>query len=74
MITKYVAMGFGVALLAPGEVKPLVPKRGQPALTWRDVSTLFGHEDLVLVQRKGRFVLPHVKVFRELVERSFQVV
>jgi hypothetical protein len=55
-------------------VKPLVPKRGQPALTWRDVSTLFGHEDLVLVQRKGRFVLPHVKVFRELVERSFQVV
>jgi DNA-binding transcriptional LysR family regulator len=74
MITKYVAMGFGVALLAPGEVKPLVPKRGQPQLIWRDVSRLFGHEDLVLLQRQGRFELPHVKVFREIVERSFQVV
>jgi DNA-binding transcriptional LysR family regulator len=74
MITKYVAMGFGVALLAPGEVKPLVAKRGLPQLIWRDVSGLFGHEDLVLLLRQGRFELPHVKAFRELVERSFQVV
>jgi len=72
MITKYVAMGFGVALLAPSEVKRLVPKRGQPQLIWRDVSRLFGYEDLVLLQRQGRFELPHVKEFRELVERSFE--
>jgi DNA-binding transcriptional LysR family regulator len=72
MITKYVAMGFGVALLAPGEIEPPSTIHGQPSLIWRDVSALFGHEELVLLQRKGRFELPHVRVFREMVERSFE--
>ena len=35
-------------------------------------SRLFGHEDLVILQRKGRFGLPHVKAFRELVEGEFE--
>ena len=72
LIARYVSMGFGVALLAPGDVTPFISKRGQPALIWRDVSALFGHEDLALLQRKGRFELPHVKAFRELVETEFQ--
>lgn len=71
LIARYVAMGFGVAVLAPGAARPPKPKRGQPTLIWRDVSRLFGHEDLVLLQRKGRFELPHVKAFRELVEAAF---
>ena len=71
LIARYVAMGFGVALLAPGDMTPPISKRGQPKLIWRDVSALFGHEDLVLMQRKGRFELPHVKAFREIVERAF---
>lgn len=72
LITRYVSMGFGVALLAPGAMTSSISKRGQPALIWRDVSALFGHEDLALLQRKGRFELPHVKAFRELVETEFQ--
>ncbi len=71
VITRYVAMGFGVALIAPGAVMPAAKKRGTPALLWRDVSNLFGYEDLVLLQRNGRFELPHVKTFRKLVEASF---
>ncbi|MBI4621735.1 MAG: LysR family transcriptional regulator [Verrucomicrobia bacterium] len=72
LITRYVALGFGVALLAPGMAKAPKPRRGQPVLVWRDVSHLFGHEDLVLLQRKGRFELPHVKAFRELVEAAYR--
>ena len=67
-----VALGFGVALLAPGMTKPPKAKRGQKPLVWRDVSPLFGHEDLVLLQRKGRFELPHVRAFRELVEVAYR--
>lgn len=72
LITGYVALGFGVALIAPGMATLPKPRRGQPPLTWRDVSYLFGHEDVVLLQRKGRFELPHVKAFRELVEAAFK--
>ncbi|MEI6465166.1 MAG: hypothetical protein WCQ89_10620, partial [Verrucomicrobiota bacterium] len=52
--------------------KPPKAKRGQKPLVWRDVSPLFGHEDLVLLQRKGRFELPHVRAFRELVEVAYR--
>jgi len=72
VITRYVILGFGVALLAPGAAMRLPSKRGQPPLLLRDVSPLFGYEDLVLLQRKGRFELPHVKAFRELVEAAYQ--
>lgn len=47
---------------------PQKAKRGQMRIVWRDVSNLFGYEDLVLLQRKGRFELSHVKALRELVE------
>jgi len=72
LITGYVALGFGVALLAPGMASPQKAKRGQMPLVWRDVSNLFGYEDRVLLQRKGRFELPHIKAFRELVEAAFR--
>jgi DNA-binding transcriptional LysR family regulator len=70
LITRYVALGFGVALLAPGLANPAAARR-KPALMLRDVSHLFGHEDLVLLQRNGRFELPHIKAFRELVQATF---
>ncbi len=71
LISRYVSMGFGVALLAPGDITPPVRGRTRSALVWRDVSSLFGHEDLFLLQRSGRFELPHVRVFRELVMAEF---
>ncbi|MEY4939278.1 MAG: hypothetical protein RIQ93_1013 [Verrucomicrobiota bacterium] len=74
LITRYVALGFGVALLAPGIATPHTSKRRQPALLLRDVSHLFGHEDLVLLQPKGRFELPHIRAFRQVVEKAFNVV
>ena len=71
LISRYVSMGFGVALLAPGDLKSPVRVRARSALVWRDVSSLFGYEDLFLLQRSGRFELPHVRVFRELVMAEF---
>ena len=56
----------------PAKRNSRAPKRGESELISRDVSHLFGHEDLVILQRKGRFELPHVKAFRELVEIEFK--
>lgn len=72
VIARYVALGFGVALLAPGKSKAAQAGRHGARLVRRDVSSLFGHEDLVLLQRKGRFELPHVRAFRELVEAAYR--
>ena len=71
LIAEYVSLGFGVALVAPGMARPPRSRRNRPALVWRNVSDLFGSEDLVLLQRKGRFELPHVRAFRELLEETF---
>ncbi len=71
LIRRYVSLGFGVALLAPGAGSPTPSKSGATPLHFRDVSSLFGHEDVVLLQRRGRFELPHVKAFREMVQESF---
>lgn len=70
LIARYVAMDFGVALLAPGPEDSSVLKHHRN-LVWRDVSRLFGHEDIVLIQVRGRFELPHVHAFRELVSAAF---
>lgn len=71
LIARYVTMDFGVALLSIGPENPMLKSRHRN-LVWRDVSRLFGHEDLVLIQPEGRFELPHVKAFRKLVEEVFR--
>lgn len=72
LIMSYVGIGLGVALASTViNIKPPPRRRGQTALVLRDISALFGHEEVVLLQRQGRHELPHVKAFRELVEQSF---
>ncbi len=66
LITRYVEMGFGVALLASGPMA--LPK--SPKLKWMDVSRLFGFEEVAVFQPEGRFELPHVRAFRELVAEA----
>ncbi len=72
LLLNYVAIGFGIAIgTSAASVKP--PKRGagEAEVVVRDVATLFGHEEVFLVQRKGRFEPAHVRAFRELVLKAF---
>jgi DNA-binding transcriptional LysR family regulator len=72
LLLNYVAIGFGIAIgTSAASVKP--PKRaiGEAEVVVRDVAALFGHEEVFLVQRKGRFEPAHVQAFRELVMKAF---
>lgn len=73
LLLNYVAIGFGIAIgTSAVGVKP--PKRaaGESEIVFRDVASLFGHEEVFLVQRKGRFEPTHVRAFRELVTKSYR--
>ncbi|MCB1279698.1 LysR family transcriptional regulator [Prosthecobacter sp.] len=73
LLLSYVAIGFGIAIgTSAASVKP--PKRaaGEAEIVFRDVASLFGHEEVFLVQRKGRFEPAHVRAFRELVMASMR--
>lgn len=72
LLLNYVAIGFGVAIgTSAASVKP--PKRlaGETEVVVHNVAGLFGHEEVFLVQRKGRFEPVHVRAFRELVQKAF---
>jgi DNA-binding transcriptional LysR family regulator len=72
LLMNYVAIGFGIAIgTSAASVKP--PKRGagEAEIVVREAAALFGHEEVFLVQRKGRFEPAHVRAFRELVLKAF---
>ncbi|RBP46269.1 transcriptional regulator /LysR family transcriptional regulator [Roseimicrobium gellanilyticum] len=72
LLLNYVAIGFGIAIgTSAASVRP--PKRGpgESEIVVREISSLFGHEEVFLVQRKGRFEPEHVRVFRQLVQQAF---
>ncbi|MDI1313030.1 LysR family transcriptional regulator [Prosthecobacter sp.] len=72
LLLNYVAIGFGIAIgTSAASVKP--PKRaaGETEVVVREAAALFGHEEVFLVQRKGRFEPAHVRAFRELVLKAF---
>ncbi|WP_395752727.1 LysR family transcriptional regulator [Prosthecobacter sp.] len=73
LLLNYVAIGFGIALGTTAAGVRL-PKRaaGETEIVFRDASDLFGHEEVFLVQRKGRFEPDHVRAFRELVIKAFR--
>lgn len=72
LIMRYVALNFGVALLAPGSHAPFKPNRGELALVSRDVTHLFGYEEVVLLRRKGALKLPHVDAFCQMIATTME--
>jgi DNA-binding transcriptional LysR family regulator len=72
LLLGYVQMGLGVAIVTGANTAALT--QAQPSeveIVRSDVSELFGQEKVVLIQRKGRFELPHVKAFRDATVEAF---
>jgi DNA-binding transcriptional LysR family regulator len=66
LLVGYVQMGLGVAIVTGANTAALThTEPNELEIVRRDVSELFGQEKVVLIQRKGRFELPHIKAFRE---------
>jgi DNA-binding transcriptional LysR family regulator len=71
LLLDYVAIRLGITICtSANDTKPPRPGPGECELTMRDLTALFGHEDVFLLQRKGRHELPHVKAFREMVVKG----
>ena len=67
LLLSYVSIGFGIAIgTSAASVKFPKAAAGENELMIRDATSLFGHEEVVLIQRKGRHELPHVRAFRDL--------
>jgi DNA-binding transcriptional LysR family regulator len=72
LLVGYVQMGLGVAIVTGANTAALT--QAQPSeieIVRRDVVELFGQEKVVLIQRKGRFELPHVNAFRNATVEAF---
>uniref|UniRef100_UPI0037846761 LysR family transcriptional regulator substrate-binding protein n=1 Tax=Prosthecobacter sp. TaxID=1965333 RepID=UPI0037846761 len=71
LLPGYVAIGFGIAIGTSAQAAKLPkPAAGEAELTIRDITSLFGHEEVVLLHRKGRHELPHVRAFSEIVLKA----
>jgi DNA-binding transcriptional LysR family regulator len=68
MLFEYVRMGMGVAL-SPLPEHP-VSSAHHDGVALRNVSALFGEEEICHVRRKGEFEMPFAQAFRELVTRK----
>ncbi len=70
---SYVGIGFGIAI-GTGAARGKLPRPvdGEPGIMARDLAPLFGHEEVFLVRRKGRYEPDHVRAFRELAMQEFQ--
>src|SRR4029079_18727525 len=64
LLFEYVRMGTGIAL-APLPRNP-APSPHHAGVVLRDVSHLFGEEEICHVRRKGEFELPCAAEFREI--------
>ena len=73
LLFSYVAIGFGIAIGASSQPCQIPdPRPGESELNLRDITDLFGHTEVFLLQRKGRHELPHVKAFREIVAKALK--
>lgn len=73
LLLSYVAIGFGIAIgTSAASLKLPKAAAGETELIMRDVSGLFGREQVYFIQRKGRHELPHVRAFRERVLAAVQ--
>lgn len=64
LLLSYVEQGLGVALTS---VSPELIRAYKSKLAIRDVTNVFGSENVVLIQRARRVTLPHVDAFVALV-------
>lgn len=68
LLLDYVAIRLGITIsTSANNTKLPRPGPGECELTMRDITNLFGHEEVFLLQRKSRHELAHVKAFREMV-------
>lgn len=71
LTASYVQMGFGIAVVP---LLSSVARHWKPAqnghIHLRDVSSLFGHEQIVMLHCSEDHELAHVKAFREMVAKS----
>ncbi len=63
----YVEQGMGIAMVS---LSPVLGRTYAGRIQFRDVSDVFGREDVLIVQRQQRFPLKHVTDFIETVEAS----
>ncbi len=73
LILNYVAIGFGSAIITVPACEAAFPAKSDSALVFRDVSHLFGSEQVTLLNHKGRHDLPHIAVFRAQVIEAMGV-
>lgn len=68
LLLDYVGIRLGITICTGANDEKLPPPGpGECKLIMRNLATLFGHEEVFLVQRKNRHELPHIREFRESV-------
>ena len=75
ILAGYVRMGFGIGV---SSVSPLLLEQaaaGHPdyrGVVFRDLSRLFGREEIVLLQRRSKLELPHHRAFCDLIVKTLR--
>jgi DNA-binding transcriptional LysR family regulator len=75
LLLQYVQIGSGIAIvpISPRyRAKSSAPYGDIRKLGFRDVSNLFGHEQIVILRRRHRREPPHQQAFRRIVMESIQ--
>lgn len=73
IVVGYVRMGFGISITS---VSPMILKEAAQGhssyrgVAFRDLSKLFGSEEVVVLHRKAKVELPHQRAFREIVAEA----
>jgi DNA-binding transcriptional LysR family regulator len=75
IVVGYVRMGFGICITS---VSPMILKEAAQGhssylgVAFRDLSKLFGREEVVVLHRKAKVELPHHVAFREIVVKALR--
>jgi molybdate transport repressor ModE-like protein len=75
IVAGYVRMGFGIGLGSTSRLVLEQAAQGHPdyrGVVFRDVSELFGVEQIVLLQRRSKMELPHHRTFCEVLQKTIQ--
>lgn len=73
IVVGYVRMGFGISVTS---VSPMILRAAAAGhssyvgVAFRDLSGLFGREEVVMLHRKAKVEMPHHRAFREIVVKA----